>query len=140
MIYLAIHIWIENLAKELKETDYPVATGIQDALRMRRTTESVNKSFSMHGILRALDVPCSDPDYRKAEAQVYRDIFEDLLQWDIVFIELLADADRPVTKHQPGFQTGENLGKDLVTVETSRQRVHSAVAPHISRPFRNHWE
>ncbi|KAI1389509.1 heterokaryon incompatibility protein-domain-containing protein [Hypoxylon trugodes] len=84
-----------NRFKEAIETNYPVISGIQEALRMRKATRGLDKSFSMYGILRTLNAPCSEPNYQKTEALVFQELFGSLLRWDSAFIELLADAGRP---------------------------------------------
>jgi hypothetical protein len=76
--------WFDTLpstfGNELNQMEYPMVIGIQEALRLRKATKGVDKGLSMHRILGAVGVPCSDLDYRKPAAQVYREMFGDLLR------------------------------------------------------------
>lgn len=70
-------------------------SGILKALRQRKTKDSRDKSYALYGVLKAMGLSLKEADYSKTHAQVYRELFLDLLSWNPKSLDLILDAGLP---------------------------------------------
>jgi hypothetical protein len=65
------------------------------ALRHRRVTNLKDKAYSMYGVLQALGVRLTAPDYTQHPAIIFPSFYRDLLAWQPAMLALLTDAGSP---------------------------------------------
>ncbi|KAI1120688.1 heterokaryon incompatibility protein-domain-containing protein [Nemania abortiva] len=91
-----------------------LTNGVIRSLRERKSTDERDKSYSLYGILSALDLESgrpstefarailSEPDYNKSPPIVYFELFSDLLEWRADLVVLLIDAGKGLLPYHEG--------------------------------------
>jgi hypothetical protein len=70
--------------------------GVVQAFRGRDVGDPKDKSYALYGVLDALGLPkLSNLDYQKPLHQVYKELFQDLLEWNSISLDPILDAGLP---------------------------------------------
>jgi hypothetical protein len=92
--HFTIYGWKQEwlLQDHMASEDYRVLDAIRAALRERKSTDSRDKAYALHGVLAAHGATPSRPDYSHSIGKTYQNLVQDLVSLNPAAIAIVMDA------------------------------------------------